>query len=44
MHPPLWEPSLALGRKRLYNAKKSFCANDVVPANKSYRKRVLDES
>jgi hypothetical protein len=26
------------------NAKKKFCANDVIPAYESYYKRVLDES
>jgi hypothetical protein len=44
MHPPLWEPSLALGRDRLNNAKKNFCANDVIPAYENYYKRILSES
>jgi len=26
------------------NAKKKFCANDVIPAYENYYKRVLDES
>jgi hypothetical protein len=26
------------------NAKKEFCANDVIPAYENYYKRILDES
>jgi hypothetical protein len=31
------------GRTARINAKKEFCANDVIPAYENYYKRVLDE-
>jgi len=34
----------AMGQTARINAKKKFCANDVIPAYESYYKRVLDES
>jgi glycosyltransferase involved in cell wall biosynthesis len=33
-----------MGQIARINAKKKFCANDVIPAYESYYKRVLDES
>src|SRR5437016_4191713 len=34
----------AMGQTARLNAKKNFCANDVIPAYEAYYKRVLDES
>jgi hypothetical protein len=33
-----------MGKTARNNAKKNFCANDVIPAYESYYKRVLAES
>jgi hypothetical protein len=33
-----------MGKIARINAKKKFCANDVIPAYENYYKRVLDES
>jgi hypothetical protein len=33
-----------MGKVARINAKKKFCANDVIPAYEAYYKRVLDES
>ena len=33
-----------MGKIARINAKKKFCANDVIPAYETYYKRVLDES
>jgi len=33
-----------MGKTARLNAKKKFCANDVIPAYENYYKRVLSES
>ena len=33
-----------MGQTTRINAKKKFCANDVIPAYEAYYKRVLEES
>ena len=33
-----------MGKTARLNAKKKFCANDVIPAYEDYYKRVLEES
>jgi hypothetical protein len=33
-----------MGKTARLNAKKKFCANDVIPAYENYYKRVLEES
>ena len=33
-----------MGKIARINAKKNFCANDVIPAYEAYYRRVLDES
>jgi len=33
-----------MGKIARINAKKNYCANDVIPAYERYYKRVLDES
>ena len=36
--------SREMGKTARINAKKNFCANDVIPAYENYYKRILSES